>query len=137
MCASEPGGPLQALLGRRGLGLPISASRARCASMALSIDYDSEDFATGGPVQNGRRSLATSWDELLWAALTVGRPNRHTVFRHGTSSVYEALFRLSLIRMTLEQMGPTAGRFRRTEAARTLDPSEKGAVNYFLGLAIL
>ena len=38
--------------------------------------------------------------------------------------------------MALEQSGPTARRLRRTEAARTLDPSEKGAVSYFLGLTV-
>jgi len=102
----------------------------------IEIDYESEGFAAGGSVSNGSRVLVTSWDELLWAALTVGRPNRQYVFKHGKSSMYEALMRLSLVRMALEQSGPTAYRLRRTTAARTLDPSEKGAVNYFLGLAI-
>lgn len=85
---------------------------------------------------NGSATLGTTWNDLLWAALTVGRPNRQYVFKHGTASAYEALFRLSLVRMALEQSGPTASRLRRTVAARTLDPSEKGAVNYFLGLTI-
>ncbi|MCL5284101.1 MAG: hypothetical protein M1330_05285, partial [Armatimonadetes bacterium] len=44
------------------------------------------------------------------------------------------IFRWSLVRMALEQSSPAASRLRRTAAARTLDPSEKGAVNYFLGL---
>jgi hypothetical protein len=102
--------------------------------MTLKIDYDSDGFPAGALVANGRATLTTSWDELLAAALTVGRPNRHYVFRHGRASSYEALFRLSLVRMALEQPGPLARRLRRTSAARTLDPSEKGAVNYFLGL---
>ena len=50
--------------------------------------------------------------------------------------MYEALFRLSLVRMALEQSSPIARRLRRTTASRTLDPSEKGAVNYFLGLTV-
>lgn len=102
----------------------------------LQIDYESEDFATGTGVAGGTGVLTVTWDDLLWAAMTVGRPNRQYVFRHGTASWYEALFRLSLVRMSLEQAGPGARRLRRTQAARTLDPSEKGAVNYFLGLAI-
>jgi len=102
----------------------------------IEIDYESEGFAPGGPVSNGSGVLVTSWDELLWAALTVGRPNRQYVFRHGVASAYEALFRWSLVRMALEQSGPAAHRLRRTMAAKTLDPSEKGAINYFLGLAI-
>lgn len=49
--------------------------------------------------------------------------------------MYEALFRWSLVRMSLEQTSPTGRRFRRTAASKSLDPSEKGAVNYFLGMA--
>jgi hypothetical protein len=104
--------------------------------MTLRIDYNSEDFPATGPVPNGSAILMTDWNELLWSALTVGRPNRQYVFQYGAASMYEALFRLSLVRMALEQSGPTAYRLRRTNVARTLDPSEKGAVNYFLGLAI-
>lgn len=78
--------------------------------------------------------LNITWDDILWAAVTVGRPNRHYVFRHGDASLYEALFRWSLVRMSLEQSGRAANRLRRTGVAKTLDPTEKGAVNYFLGL---
>ena len=102
----------------------------------LQIAYESEDFASDSGVTNGMAWLSFTWDELLWAAVTVGRPNRQYVFRHGLASWHEALFRLSLVRMSLEQAGPGARRLRRTMAARTLDPSEKGAVNYFLGLAV-
>jgi hypothetical protein len=38
--------------------------------------------------------------------------------------------------MALEQSGPSARRLRRTDAAKTLDPSEKGAINYFLGMTV-
>jgi hypothetical protein len=58
----------------------------------LAIDYESEGFPVGGPVSNGFNVLQTSWDELLWAAVTVGRPNRQYVFRHGGASVYELCF---------------------------------------------
>ncbi|MDQ1238724.1 MAG: hypothetical protein QG577_909 [Thermodesulfobacteriota bacterium] len=101
----------------------------------LLIDYESEGFPASSPVANGSNILQTNWNELLWAAVTVGRPNRQYVFRHGASSMYEAIFRWSLVRMTLEQRGPNANRLRRTNAAKTLDPSEKGAVSYFLGMA--
>ena len=47
-----------------------------------------EGFPAGGPVANG-------------PAVTVGRPNRNYVFQHGTASIYEALFRWSLVRMVL------------------------------------
>jgi len=102
----------------------------------LGIDFKSQGFPAGSLVSNGLDVLNTTWDDLLWAAVTVGRPNRQYVFRHGDSSKYEALFRWSLTRMALEQRGPTGFRLRRTDAAKTLDPTEKGAVNYFLGMTV-
>jgi hypothetical protein len=101
----------------------------------MQIAYRSEDFPASAGVANGYRSLQISWDDLLWSALTVGRPNRQYVFQHGEASLHEALFRLSLVRMALEE-NSSGSRFRRTTAARTLDPTEKGAINYFLGLAV-
>jgi hypothetical protein len=100
------------------------------------IDYESDGFPSSGPVANGSDVLSVSWDDLLWAAITVGRPSRHFVFRYGAASLYEALFRASALRMTLEQISPGTRRLRRTAAAKSLDPSEKGAVNYFLGLTL-
>ncbi len=44
------------------------------------------------------------------------------------------MFRLSLVRMALEQSGPGATRLRRTSAFKGLDPTEKGAISYFLGM---
>jgi hypothetical protein len=101
----------------------------------LRIPYVAEGFPLGTAL-NGMSELDVSWNDILWAALTVGRPNRQYVFRHGDASRYEAIFRLSLVRMTLEQSRPRAYRLRRTNAARTLDPTEKGAVNYFLGMTL-
>ncbi len=83
--------------------------------------------------QGGR--LAADWGDLLWAALTVGRPNTAYVLGHGDASYHEALFRLSLVRMALEER-PSSEGLHRTEAFRSLDPTEKGAVSYFLGMAV-
>lgn len=100
---------------------------------SIEIEYQSEDFPSA-TIANGAAVLNTSWDDILWSAVTVGRPNRQYVFRHGLASSYEALFRWSLTRMAIEQRGPAGRRLRRTDAQRTLDPTEKGAVSYFLGM---
>ncbi len=100
---------------------------------ALSIAYETESFPLE-TIRNGKAELPVTWDDVLWAAITVGRPDRYYVFRHGDASMYEAVFRWSLVRMALEQRGFSAYRLRRTIAAKTLDPTEKGAVNYFLGM---
>ena len=68
----------------------------------MNIDFVSEGFPTPGPVANGSDTLSVSRDDLLWAAVTVGRPSRYYAFRNGTSSLYEALFRISALRMTVE-----------------------------------
>ena len=99
----------------------------------LWIPYTSQDFPSANIA--GRGELQTEWDDLLWAALTVGRPNTAYVLAHGDASYHEALFRLSLVRMALEQR-PFSGSLQRTDAFRSLDPTEKGAVSYFLGMAV-
>lgn len=98
----------------------------------LIIPYESEAFPPPSVVGSG--TLSFVWGDLLWAALTIGRPNTAYVFRYGYASIHEALFRLSLIRMALEQVAGST-RLHRTEAFRALDPTEKGAVSYFLGMA--
>lgn len=100
---------------------------------SLQIRYTSRDFPSGTVPRSG--SLQTVWDELLWAVVTVGRPNTAYVFRHGQASLYEAVFRLSLVRMALEQRRWSSS-FYRTRAFMGLDPTEKGAVSYFLGMAV-
>lgn len=100
---------------------------------ALRIPYKSEAFPSG-TTPNVSSELRVTWDEIAWAALTIGRPSTHHVFQHGTSSRYEAIFRLSLVWMALEQSGALARRVRRTDAFKGLDPTEKGAISYFLGM---
>ena len=114
--------------------------------MKLKIDYESKDFPPSYNVGSG--TLSTSWDDLLWAAITVGRPNTwyfsphspaslsggfssiynqdfeiledkweeilckitskgqpniQRFLRYGLPSLYDALFRLSLIRMAVKR----------------------------------
>lgn len=101
----------------------------------MVIPYESADFPPE-ILPNETGHLAVTWDDLLWAAVTVGRPSWYYVFQHGVSSIHEAVFRWSLIRMALEQRDPTSSRLSRTNAAKALDPTEKGAVSYFLGMAV-
>ena len=98
----------------------------------LHIPYTSREFPSG-ILPSGH--LQTEWGDLLRAALTVGRPNTAYVFAHGEPSYHEALFRLSLVRMAVEQR-PFSEALHRTDAFRSLDPTEKGAVSYFLGMTI-
>jgi hypothetical protein len=85
-------------------------------------------------VAAGAGALTVTWDEIIWAALTIGRPSVHHVWQHGTASFHEAILRLSIVRMAIEQNGQNATRLRRTSALKNLDPTEKGAISYFLGM---
>jgi hypothetical protein len=49
--------------------------------LTLRIDYRSRSFPASYSFRSG--TLATSWDELLWAAITIGRPSTYHVFRLG------------------------------------------------------
>lgn len=101
--------------------------------MTLRIDYQSWSFPSLHGLQ-WSATLSTSWDELLWAAITIGRPSTYHVFRHGPASFHEAIFRLALVRMAVEQIWD--GHLQRTNAFAALDPTEKGMVSYFLGMAV-
>lgn len=117
--------------------------------MAIIIDYESDGFAANSTISNRPNSLSTTWDDILWAAITVGRPDRYHVFRghrivirmfgHGTRRTvlygdYEALFRWSLVRMALEQRGANSHVLYMTNSMKSLDRTEKGMGNYFLGM---
>jgi hypothetical protein len=99
----------------------------------LFLDYENEDFPTA-VLPNAQRRLNVSWDDILWAAITVGRPDVFHVFRHGTASLHEAIFRWSMVRMALQQRGTRGQKLVRTDLFKQMDPTEKGAVNYFVGL---
>lgn len=101
----------------------------------MEIPYESVDFPSEF-LSNGSGQLTVTWDDLLWAAVTVGRPSWYYVFQHGIPSIHEAVFRWSLVRMALEQRDPVSRFLCRTSAAKALDPTEKGAVSYFLGMVI-
>jgi len=100
--------------------------------MTLHIDFSSHAFPKSFVFP--ARPLTTSWHQLLWAAITIGRPSTYHVFRHGPPSFHEAIFRLSLIRMAVEQ--DWNRQLRRTDAFSALDPTEKGMVSYFLGMTL-
>ena len=72
-------------------------------------------------------------DELAWAATTVGKRSVQHVLRHGLSARYEIVARLAILHASLVEA--PGGALRRSDTYRhALDPSEKGAYSYFLGL---
>jgi hypothetical protein len=57
----------------------------------LRIPFQAEGFPAG-IFARPYSDLLVSWDDILWAAVTVGRPNRNYVFRHGDASAMKQYF---------------------------------------------
>jgi len=99
----------------------------------LKIPYESSDFGPSmGPLFSGINNLSCTWNEIIWAAITVGREKWSHAIRFGKYSWLEMLYRLSIIYANLKQSPNNT--LIRSQAYDNLDPSEKSAISYFLGL---
>lgn len=98
----------------------------------MKITYNSHDFpAHYGINFQGSNQIDFTIQELMWSAITVGRANFIDVLRHGTYSKYEVLYRASIL---FANLSLADNRLSKSSAYEHLDPSEKSAVSYFLGL---
>lgn len=95
------------------------------------LDYKSKNFSSVPPKASGQLSISSS--KLCWAAITVGRPGKAAVKSFGQYSVFEALYRWNMVRAALEVDSPSC-RFRNSNLFDALDPTEKGGVNFYLGM---
>ena len=99
------------------------------------LTYDASNFpASYGPLLAGPHSLSFTWPDLLWAAISAGRGELAHLFRHGPFSNFEIVYRAAIIFSNLCETA--SGAIRRSAAYDGLDPSEKGAISYFVGLTI-
>ena len=100
-----------------------------------NLDYTANGFSSNlGPQLNGLNSVDIQWPELIWAAITVGRKSWDDVIRYGSLSWLEIIYRSAILRANLSS-SPQGG-FTKTDAYKSLDPSEKSAVSYFFGLSL-
>ena len=97
------------------------------------IPYTAHDFRPPYQRINGSGELEVSWSQLVAAAVTVGRARWADVFRFGIHSWWELCLRAGIVFATLIE-GPGGEVFQSDLYRFGLDPSEKGAVSYFLGL---
>jgi len=87
-----------------------------------------------GQVLQQQGQIAAEWSDILRAAITVGRRNARAVFQHGLHSLFEANYRAYMVKANLTENG--RGELVRTQAYKDLDPTEKGAVSYFLSMGL-
>lgn len=98
----------------------------------MEIRYTSQNFSPHlGNLFQGVNQLDFTVQELMWSAITVGRANFIDVLQHGVYSEYEILYRASILFANLALDG---NNLIKSSAYDHLDPSEKSAVSYFLGL---
>ena len=98
------------------------------------IAYKASGFSAPFTSVNGASDLNVSWQFLVWSAITVGRAELFDVTRYGEFSLFEIVYRTAILYANLYVDG--TDRLRQSAAYRGLDPSEKGAISYFLGMTM-
>lgn len=98
------------------------------------VNLKTSNFPAASGVPNGTQLWDLPWVDLVWAAVSVGKGSLAHMYQYGRYSIFEITYRTAIIYANLlEQPNRNFGRSR---AYAGLDPSEKGAISYFLGLAL-
>lgn len=96
------------------------------------IQYHATNFPPRyGAALTGVHNLNVTWAELVWAAITVGKPGLAHLFLYGTHSINDMIVRSHAVYANLHQAGLY---FEKSALYKDLDPTEKGAASYFLGM---
>lgn len=101
--------------------------------MALNIGYTGYRFTGALAHHNKQHTTTTGWAQLVWSAVTVGRPSLAEVLRFGPFSLFEVVYRSFMLFANLQQSG---AQLVKSDAYKSLDPSEKGAISYFIGQTV-
>ena len=95
------------------------------------LEVEASHFPRGSGL-NRTSSLSLGWEEVLWASMTVGKAPKD-LLRHGRYSVAEMVHRVSCLSAYYQVR---MGRLALSTAFKDLDPSEKGIVSYYTGMAM-
>ncbi|WP_067729146.1 hypothetical protein [Oceanobacillus damuensis] len=100
----------------------------------MEINIELQDFHDSYKPEyiNGWKKVYVNNEAILHAAYTVGRANIDDVFATPFYSDMEINFRTSLLRAYLTKSDK---KVKKSPIYELLDPSEKGAINYFIGMA--
>lgn len=98
------------------------------------LHYNAQGFPPGSPSGlSGWHYFRPTWNDIVWAAVSVGKNGLFDLFAYGPFSLDEIRFRAYMVWACLQQQG--SSEVARSSAYDGLDPSEKGAVSFFLGMA--
>lgn len=97
----------------------------------MKMPCEFKGFQYKSEFEDGIFDLEFLISDIIKAAITVGKGDFDTIFAARYFSKYELEFRISML---LAFLSFEEEYLRRSEAFCLLDPSEKGAINYFLGM---
>ena len=96
------------------------------------IQYHATNFPPRyGAALSGTHNLTVTWAELVWAAITFGKPGLAHLLSHGMHSISDMIVRSHTVYANLHQTGL---HLEKSALYEDLDPTEKGATSYFLGM---
>ena len=100
----------------------------------IALRYRCDGFdANYGNQFEGSHNFHLEWNDLIWAAISVGKLGYDDLMGYGAFSLDEIRFRTYLIYSHLMQDG---NRICKSPLYESLDSTEKGAASYFLGMAV-
>lgn len=83
---------------------------------------------------DSKKYINVSWSDILTSTVFVGRRSQD-ILRFGRHSYLDLLHRVAIVSANIMSEGSfSSSRLVPTDAFKYLDPSEKGAVTYFLGM---
>jgi len=97
------------------------------------IPYRATSFSGTFAGLNGNGQIQTTWAQLVWAAITVGKAAGDE-YAYGIYSAVERLHRASMMRAYLLEAG--SGRLLQTAPYIASDPSEKTSISFYLGMTL-
>ncbi len=98
------------------------------------IPYTATNFAPSvSPTLRGSHKLNALWADVVWAAVTVGKPGVSYLLAHGWHSISDLVVRSHTVYASLREV---SGLFSKSSLYEAQDPTEKGATSYFLGMAM-
>lgn len=100
----------------------------------MRIPYTATNFPAGSSASLiGSQVLPTTWTDIVWSAITAGKPGAAHLLAHRWHSIADVVVRSHTIYANLRQRGLGVDR---STLYDSLDPTEKGATSYFLGMAM-
>lgn len=100
----------------------------------MYIPYKATNFpAKSPPSLVGQHRLTATWTDIVWSAITAGKPGASHLLAHRWHSLADMVVRTHTVYANLRQRGMYLDR---SSLYDSLDPTEKSATSYFLGMAM-